>query len=97
MAKDIITTDNDSHAYYTRGGLQCGNVTFLNPVATQADLLAWACGELHVLKELSHSFSDMSPDSGAHIPIAVLQMVYHRLTSTMPILELCADGAAAKS
>lgn len=96
MAKDIITTDNDSHAYYTRGGLQCGNVTFLNPVATQADLLAWACGELHVLKELSHSFSDMT-DVGADVPIAILQMVYHRLTSTLPILELCADSAAAKS
>lgn len=98
MAKDIITTDNDSHAYYAPGGgLSCGNLTCLNPTATQADLLSWVCGEISVLKELSHTFSDMSPDSGAHIPIAVLQMVYHRLTSTMPILELCADSAAAKS
>ena len=47
MAKDIITTDNDSHAYYAPGGgLSCGNLTCLNPTATQADLLSWVCGEI---------------------------------------------------
>ena len=84
-----LEADADCHVYYAIGGhLRAGPLTLINPDAPLCDLVAWACGELHMMKELTDAWRCVDGrDVDPHAPVATLQMMATRFKPLMKVME----------